>query len=485
MLSIGLIVAIGCVLVGGVVLLRALRFPSKQVEVAPVTDITIQAEEAAQRLSQAIQFKTISYQDPAQFDKKEFLGLHDYLEKAFPTLHGVLSKEVVGEYSLLYTWKGRSEKLNPILLMAHLDVVPVEQGTEPDWTYPPFEGRIAEGFIWGRGSMDIKLGVLGILEAVETLLKNGFQPERTVYLAFGHDEEIGGHHGASHIAALLQSRGVSLEYVLDEGGSLTKGIVPGVSAPVALVGIVEKGYVSLQLTVDAEGGHSSMPPRETALGIVSKAVYNLEENLLPGRIQGAVRQLFEYAGPEMSFTKKIVFANLWLFGWLVKRQLARSPETDAIIRTTTAPTIARGGTKENILPKNVRFIVNFRILPGDTVEKVINHARKTINDPRVKITPLEQAWEPSVVSDITSESFEVLQKTVRQIFPGTVVAPYMVVGATDSRHYAPLTRNVFKLVPLVATREDLNRVHGTNERISLEGYGQCIKFYVQLIRNSS
>jgi carboxypeptidase PM20D1 len=467
-----------------VVLVRAFRFTSVQVQVDPVTDITVD-EEAAQHLGKAIQFKTISYQDPSHCDENEFLKLHKFLEKTFPTVHSTLTKEPVENYSLLYTWKGRNAKLNPILLMSHLDVVPIAPGTESNWVYPPFSGEVKEGYIWGRGSMDIKSGVMSILEAVEHLVKEGFQPERTVYLAFGHDEEVGGPHGASSIAALLQSRNVVLEYVLDEGGAITKGVVPGVSAPVALVGIAEKGYISVELTVKSEGGHSSMPPRETAVGILSAAIHNLGIHRFPGKIKGVVRELFHYAGPEMSFGKKVTFANLWLFGRVVKTQLARSPKTDALIRTTTAPTIIEGGTKENVLPEEVRAVVNFRILPGETTKTVLDHVRKTIDDPRVKVTTLEQAWNPSVVSDIQSETFKELQKTIRQIFPGTVVTPYLVTGATDSRHYAKLTRNVFKCIPLIATPEDLKRVHGTNERISVENYKQCIQFFVQLIRNSA
>jgi len=468
-----------------VILIQTLRFTSKQVKVEPVTDVAVNAEEAAEHLSKAIQFKTISYQDPEQFDKKEFMGLHEYLEKTFPKVHATLTKEVVAGYSLLYTWKGTNRQLNPILLMAHMDVVPVEEGTEQNWMYPPFSGDIKEGYIWGRGSMDIKSGVLGILEAAEMLLNKGFQPVRTIYLAFGHDEEVGGRHGASHIAALLKSRNVSLEYVLDEGGAITKGVVPGISTPVALVGIAEKGYISLELTVEAEGGHSSMPPPETAVGTLAAAIHNLEKNRFPGKLEKIVRQLFEYVGPEMSFAKKMAFANMWLFSWLIKRQLAQTPKTDALIRTTTAPTIIGGGTKENVLPTKVRAVINFRILPGDTTESVMNRVKETLNNPQVKIRSLEQAWNPSPISDIASESFEALQKTVRQVFPETVVAPYLVTGATDSRHYAPLTRNVFKLVPFMVTAEDLTRVHGTDERISVKDYEGCVQFYVQLIRNSA
>ncbi len=467
-----------------IIVIRTLLFTSKQVHVEPVTDIALDPE-AVQRLSKALQFKTISYQDSQKMDKKEFLGLHNYLEKAFPEVHKTLTKESMSEYSLLYTWKGRSETLKPILLMSHLDVVPVEPGTEKDWVYPAFSGEIKDGYIWGRGSMDIKEGVLSILEAVEHLLKEGFEPERTIYLAFGHDEEVGGLTGAKTIAALLKSRGILLEYVLDEGGAITKGLVPGITGPVALVGVAEKGYISLALTVESEGGHSSMPPKNTAVGILGKAVAALEENKFSGRIQGVVKKMFEYTGPEMSFTKKMIFANLWLFSPLVKHQLAQTPKTDALLRTTTAPTIVKGGTKENVLPTKVEAVVNFRILPGETIETVKDHVKTVINDPRVVVTPLKQVWNPSPVSDLASESYAQLQKTLRQVFPDTVVAPYLVTGATDSRHYLVLTDNVFKIVPIVATPEDLKRAHGTNERILVQDYEKCIKFFIQVIRNSA
>ncbi len=333
--------------------------------------------------------------------------------------------------------------------------------------------------------MDIKCAVFSIFEAVESLLKNGFSPPHTIYLAFGHDEEVSGFQGASKIAALLEKRGISLEYVLDEGGSLTRGIVPGISAPVALVGVAEKGYVSLELTVESTGGHSSMPPHETAIGVLAKAVSTLERTPFPARIKGPVLNLFNYTGPEMPFFRRMAFANLWLFSPAVKNRLAQSPETDAMIRTTTAPTIIEGGTKENILPKKVKAVINFRILPGDTTKDVIDRVHKVINNPEVKVNQLKQGWEPSLVSDVESPAFTMLQKTVRQIYPGTIVAPYLVSGATDSRHYRNLTRNVFKFTPIMAGREDLKRIHGVDERIGCEDYNQCVRFFIQLIRNSA
>ncbi|MBU7013378.1 MAG: M20 family peptidase [Theionarchaea archaeon] len=467
-----------------VMLVRAGLFKSRQLSVEPVTRQVID-QKAPERLSKAVQFRTISYQEETECDRKQFQGLHEYLKEAFPKTHSTLTREVVADYSLLYTWKGKNLNVSPILLMSHLDVVPIEPGTESEWTCPPFSGDIKDGYIWGRGTMDIKEGVLGILEAVEALLQEDFVPERTIHLAFGHDEEVGGPRGASSIAALLKERGVALEYVLDEGGTNTIGIIPGVNVPVALVGVAEKGYISLELSVRSEGGHSSMPPRETAAGILSRAISNLERHRFPSKFKGVVRDLVEYTGPEMTFIKKILFANLWLFKGLVVSQLSESPNTDSLIRTTTAPTILEGGTKENILPKRVRAVVNFRILPGETTETVMKRVADVINDSRVEIAQMTQAWNPSQISDTNSQSFAAIQRTIRQIFPSTVVAPYLVTGATDSRHYLPLTRNVFKIVPLVVTSEDLKRIHGTDERISVENYTECIQFYIQLIKNSA
>jgi len=333
--------------------------------------------------------------------------------------------------------------------------------------------------------MDDKVSVLGILETVEMLLAEGFQPRRTIYLAFGHDEEVGGLNGAAKIVALLHSRGVQLEYVLEEGSAIAEGVMPGVSAPVALAGIAEKGYVSLELTVEGQGGHSSMPPTHTAVGILSTAIHNLEKNQFPTGIEGVTRKMFEYVGPEMSFGKKMVFANLWLFGPLVGRLLAASPMTNALTRTTTAATVFEGGVKENVVPTKARAIVNFRILPGDSINSVIDHVRKAADDPRIKITPLSTLLsEPSSVSDTESAAFQLLQRTIRQVYPDVVVAPWLVVGGTDSRHYAKLSANIFRFIPMRIGPGDTQRFHGTDERISVEDYEQYVRFLIQLIRNS-
>ncbi len=476
---------VGLIIVVSVVLIRTLRFTSRQVEVDPQPRVAIDGEKIAEHLAKAIQFRTVSHGDAAQFDGDAFLAFHQYLEQTFPKVHSTLIKEVVGNHSLLFTWNGQTEGLKPILLMGHMDVVPVEPGTEENWTHPPFGGRIVDGYVWGRGTIDDKVSILGMLEAVEMLLAQGFHPSRTMYLAFGHDEEIGGLLGAATIARLLLSRGIELEYILDEGGAITYGIVPGVSAPVALIGIAEKGYLSIELTVHSPGGHSSMPPKQTAIGILSTAIQNLERNQFPAEITGATGQLFAYLGPEMPLTERIVFANLWLFGWLVERHLVASSLTNALVRTTTAATMFASGVKENVLPAQAKAVVNFRILPGESVQSVIDHVRESIGDPRVTITPLKKVLsEPSAVSATEASSFENIHRTIRQIFPDVIVAPWLVVGATDSRHYAQLSHNIYRFIPIQMRPEDTRRFHGTNERIAVENYEDCVRFFMQLIRNS-
>jgi carboxypeptidase PM20D1 len=478
------IVTLAVLVVLSVVLLRAARFTSRQVPIKPVERASIDPRAAADRLAGALRLRTISQQDPANVDREQFLALHRYLAEQFPTVHARLPREVIGDYSLLYTWKGTEARRKPVVLLSHLDVVPVEAGTEGQWTYPPFDGRIAEGYIWGRGALDDKFGVLGILEAAEHLLQGGFQPRSTLYFAFGHDEEQGGDAGAQQIAARLHSRDVEAAFVLDEGGAILRGVLPGLAAPIAAIGIAEKGSVSVEMTVHAAGGHSSSPPPSSAIGILSAAVHRVERNQMRVSLGGPSRDFFDYAGPELPFVYRTVFANLWLFGGLVERELVASPATNATIRTTTAVTMIAGGVKENVLPTTARAVVNFRILPGDSVQQVVDHVRRAADDPRVEIRPLPGAREPSVTSPTDAPSFLLLQRTIGEIFPSVVVAPYLTIGGTDARHYAQLTPNTYRFTPIIADPGDLTRLHGINERIAIENYEQVVQFFIQLIRNS-
>ena len=470
-------------LLATVVVVRTSRLVIQPVETEPATLIEVDAQ-AAERFAASLRFETVSHQNPEEFQGEEFLKLHAYREEAFPQVHSALSKEVVGDYSLLYTWKGTEENLKPVLLMGHIDVVPIEPGTEESWSYPPFGGEIAEGYVWGRGAMDDKVGVLGILEAVETLLASGFAPRRTVMLAFGHDEEVT-QTGAQALVALLESRGVELEFVLDEGGGISEGTIPGIDKSVATVGISEKGYLSLELSVEVSGGHSSVPPPQSAVGILSAAISRLEQNPFPLRLSGPVRQMYEALAPEMPFSRRMLFANLWLFDGRVLAQLAASPSTAAGIRTTTAATIFEAGVKENVLPSKARAVVNFRILPDENIEGTTERVRAVIGDPRVKLTELVGAGEPSPVSSTESAQYKMLGKTVRQIYPEVLIVPYLVQGYTDSSFYTKLSPNVYRFNPGIEGPDDLKRFHGTDERTAVADYKKQVQFFAQVLRNSA
>lgn len=469
----------------GFLLYNTFNLKSKQMQIETLPQVKIDNQAAVQRLSLAVRFQTVSTAEKAATKAEEFQKFHQFLQESFPKTHTLLTKETIGDYSLLYTWRGNDANLKPIILMAHQDVVPVDEATANQWTHAPFSGDIADGFVWGRGTLDDKASLLSIFETIEMLLNENFQPKRTIYLVFGHDEEIGGKRGALQIAKLLKERSVNAEFVLDEGGSITDKILKGVENPAALVGIAEKGYMSLELTVEEAGGHSSQPPKNTAVGVLSKAITRLEETPFPGGIRGITAQMFDKLAPETAFNQKFFLANLWLFRPLVERQLASTPSSNAALRTTTAATVFNAGVKDNVLPNKATAVVNFRILPGETIESVVERVRQTIGDERVKIAPYgENLWNPSPVSDVNSPNFQTVEKTIRQTFPDTIVAPYLMLAASDSRHFAEISPNIYRFSPTKVNSEDLLRIHGINERISVETYTQGIGFYYNLIKNS-
>jgi carboxypeptidase PM20D1 len=326
--------------------------------------------------------------------------------------------------------------------------------------------------------------VLAQLEAVEYLLSTGFQPTRTLLLAFGQDEETLGKRGAGTISAALAKRGTKLEYVLDEGGCIKTDGVAGIKKPVALVGIAEKGYLTLALTATGKGGHSSMPPTQTSIGAVAAAVVKLEQHPFPARLDGGDDHLLDYLASEVSFGQRLVFTNRWLFAPLIKKIFAGTPSTNATLRTTTAPTIFQAGAKENVLPIDATATVNFRLLPGDSVAGVVREVRRIIDDETISIKIVGQPNQPSPVSDPESATFQKLHRTIRSVFPEVVVAPYVVLGATDSRQYVPLTPNVYRFTPIQINQEGIESMHGSNERLAVKNYPLMVQFYATLIRNS-
>jgi carboxypeptidase PM20D1 len=397
-------------------------------------------------------------------------------------LHNAVMLELVSGHTLLYRWAGADPALEPALLMAHYDVVPVEPGTDGEWSHAPFSGTAADGYIWGRGALDNKSGVMGILEAAEMLVNDGYQPQRTLLISFGHDEEIGGTRGAQRVAEVLETRGERLALVLDEGGFIIpdSGVIDG---SIALIGTAEKGYLNLQLQVRGTGGHSSQPPAETPIGILARAIYRVERAGFEARYMSPTQDLFRFIGPELPLPQRVVFANEWLFRPLIVWQLQADLLTNAMVRTTVAPTMLRGSDKDNVLPIVAEGLVNFRLAPGDTVESVTTHVRNVINDDRVLVAPLGIAIDSSPVSRADVPMFEMLARTIREIHPDVKVAPYLVIGATDARHFVNVSDHVYRFLPFEVPIADVGRLHGTDERLSVDTYVDGIRFYRQLIRN--
>ncbi len=463
---------------------NTLRHGSRQLQVPPAPPLTLDEKGVADKLGAAIRLRTVSSHDDAKLNEDQFKALHALLAQRFPRVHATLQREVVGDLSLLYTWKGSDPKAKPIAMLAHQDVVPIAPGTERNWQTDPFAGEVKDGFIWGRGAWDDKANLIAQLEAVEMLLAAGFQPRQTVYLAYGADEEVGGKRGAAQIVALLQQRQVKLDFVIDEGLLITEGIMPGLSQPAALIGIAEKGYLSVVMRVPATPGHSSMPPPKgtSAIGMMSAALRRLDDEQLPAGIRGVAREMFETIAPEMGGFSRVALSNLWLFGPMVQAQLEKSASTNAMLRTTTALTVVNAGNKDNVLPGLAEGTVNFRILPGESRESVMQHVKSKTGE-RFELYALPGSADPSPVTPTASASYQLINRTVRELFPGTLVAPGLVVAATDSRLYTPISDHIYRFSPVRAKPEDLARFHGTNERISTSNLGELVRFYHQLLRN--
>ena len=468
----------------GAAVARALVLPSRQVRVAPAPKLVLDDSAALSRLAGAIRIPTVSHQAASEDDTSAFAVMTSYLAQAYPRMHATLTRETVGARGLLYTWKGSDSTRQPIVLVAHLDVVPVEQGTEANWTHPPFDGAIADGFMWGRGSFDDKGSAIAICEAIEKLVSQDAKPARTVLLAFGLDEEVGGRAGAQGIAALLAERKVHAAMVLDEGGAVLEGGPLPITRPVALVGIAEKGYLTLALSTSAEGGHSSMPPAQTAIGVLGAAIAAIESHPSPGSLRGPSQAMFDYLAPEMSLVPKVLFANQWVFRWLIERQLSAAASSNAMLRTTAAATVFTAGTKDNVLPSSARVLVNFRTFPGEKIADVIARVKTVVHDARVTIEPLGEQREASPVSP-TDSTFTALQRSIATIFPNVVVAPYLVVGGTDASYYTRIAEHVYRFLPIRLPNADLAGMHGTNERVAIPAWLDAVRLYHQLVLDAT
>ncbi|WP_417589531.1 M20 family peptidase [Owenweeksia hongkongensis] len=476
-----LIIVLGVAILVAIVLFRTFSFTAPQLS-NTLSPVNVKSDGSL--LSQAISYETISHKREMR-DDSVFLAFHSFLQKSFPKLHRQLTRELVNEHSLLYTWEGADLSKKPLVLAAHMDVVPVDYASRNDWDVAPFSGVILEGNIYGRGTIDDKGSLIAIMESIENLINQGFKPDRTIILAFGHDEEIGGNEGAKAMAAILEKRATRAWMVIDEGGTLANGIVPGIEGTVALIGTSEKGYVSLEVSADMAGGHSSMPEPMNALEAVNRAIYKLKENPLPDRFSEPILGFVDYIGPHLPFVQKMAFANTWLFKPIIFNTYKKSASGSALVHTTQVVTMFNSGLKDNVVPTRARAVVNYRLLPGDSPEVILGRAKDLINDTIVKVTIYDDfAVAASPISDHSSLEFEFLANAIIAVNPNAIVSPYLVLGATDGRYYYNITDKVFRFSPIPVKKDDLSRIHGVNERVSVKGYEKSVSFYATLIKNS-
>jgi carboxypeptidase PM20D1 len=442
------------------------------------------SDQIAQHLAESVRFKTISHQNLADFDPKPFEQHKQFLQDTYPEVFSQLKVQWVNKYSLLIKWPGSDSSLKPALFLAHTDVVPIEPGTEKEWTYPPFAGVIQDGIIWGRGTLDDKVGVIGLLEATTALLGENYKPTRDIYFAFGHDEEVSGPYGATAMAEIFKQQGITFEFILDEGGAVIADYPVLPDNKVATVNVSEKTYTTLTLTARGQGGHSSTPPKHTAIGILAEALAKIEANPMPARITLPVQGMLEAFAPYLSGMQRFVFNNLWLTESLVINEMDKDPLTAAFIRSTSAVTMFNGGIKENVVPQIATAKVNFRLLPGDTKDDAIAHVRAVIKNDKIEITTSDWAIKSKVAST-ENLGFVSIKTAVKTVYPGSVVAPSLMFGATDSRMYNDLSDNIYRFHGMEITMAQTGTIHGTDEHISIESMSNSVKVAKHIIMNST
>lgn len=446
--------------------------------VYPSVEVTGISDSAALHLSQAIQIKTVSFGDTLPIDTTEFLKFRVFLETTYPTVHQKLPRQIFSEFSYVYTWKGKNTTLKPYVIMAHMDVVPVEAVAEKNWTVPSFSGTIKGDTIWGRGAVDDKASAISIFEAAEQLLRENFQPERTIYLCFGHDEEIAGKRGAASISAWFKEQKIHPELVLDEGGQVDREHFKELQRPVAVIGVGEKGYVNIDLTVEIPGGHSSMPFPETAIDILNSAIAKIRAQQMPAKITPPIQELFLRIGPGGGLLNRMALSNQWLFKSMLITELEKTKQTNALIHTTLVPTIVKAGIKDNVIPSVAKATFNSRILTGETSDDVVNFVKKAINDERVTVKKQTiSLMEPSALTSSEHPMFKKVETIVYKIVPNVIVSPYLMVGATDSRYFRPFSDAVVNFAPMT----DAKGFHGIDERIPITDLKRMIFYYKMLM----
>lgn len=458
---------------------RALLFRAPRINPPqPVTE-QVDADAAAAALSALVACKTVSHADAALDDPSAFTQLETLLPKLFPLVHQACTHEKVGARGLVYHWSGQTSE-NPLVLTAHYDVVPAEGGV---WEHDPFSGDIADGFIHGRGTLDTKCTLAAIMTAAETLLSQGFTPAQDIYLCFGGDEEVMG-EGAKQIAATLEARGVRPLMVVDEGGAIVEKVFPGVAQPCALIGIAEKGSVNYTATAVSSGGHSSAPPVSTPLTLLANAVQRIQKYPFRFQVTAPARALIQNLAPHSTFAYRLIFANLWAFAPLLDRITRKSGgELNALFRTTVAFTMMHGGETANVLPSSAELTMNVRVLPGETIEGTLHGLRQRVDNKRV-VVALARGLAPSAVSSVAGAGYAALCKAIWEVYPEVLISPYLMIAASDARHYERICPHVYRFSGMRLTGEERRMIHGVNERIPIAKLADTVRFFMRVMQNT-
>jgi carboxypeptidase PM20D1 len=439
--------------------------------------IDYDSKEPIETLTGAIQFETVSYKDPSLTNWDEFDKLHDYLKEKFPLVFENLTYHCDTPHNLIFKFEGKDTTKKPLLLTAHQDIVPADAST---WDTPPFKGTQKDGYLYGRGSFDVKILVITILQSFEELLRKNEKPSRTVFAAFGCDEEASGDNGAILIANQFKKEGIEFEMVLDEGGAVAEDYLKGINNPITAIGIAEKGYLDLKLFRSKNGGHSSTPNFPTAMGEIADAVSKIEKNPMKTRITPPIKDLINTLGKSASFSMGALFLNQGITAPIIKAAFSKGATTRALISTTITPTMIAGSNAPNVIAKEAYAILNCRILPGDDENVVINHIKKVIKNDNIKMEVLNYK-PPCPIAPTGTDAWNTLTKTIKRTFPDAITTSFLMMGATDAKNYHNVCDNIYRFEPCQMNQTEIGKMHNDNERISFDNIHNATKFYLDLI----
>jgi carboxypeptidase PM20D1 len=509
MKNFSLFLLFGLIVLAGILIVKTIMHPFAKLSGAQPDPVKVVVpEHSVKRFARGLQFATVSFMDSTENDFAVYDSFRLFVRNAYPRIFEHVSDTIINGHQWLLYWKGKNASLKPLLFMSHYDVVapgdfdheeanvgqnmfdfsdnpaPLPTAEFKGWAYAPFSGAVTGGRVHGRGAIDMKGVVFSLFEAADTLLSKGYVPERDIYISLNPDEEVGGLRGAAHLAAFFRARGLRFETIYDEGGIVAApGTAEGINQNIAFVGMGEKGVVAYRIKVMGTGGHASMPPLETAAGRAAVIMQRLENNQLPQRLIEPTQNFLNVAGAGMGFAGKMAIANQWLLKAMLLKQMEKNPQANALTRTTTAITMLKGSDGNNVLAPVVEVVINFRILPGETSEDVLNHINKACEGYEVEIDAPRIPVEPSNISPANGRGYELIHEAVEKLYPGTLITPYLTIGATDSKHMGDLSDRIYRFMPVLLNPFEQRSIHNFNEYMSIDNFGRMIAYYSYLMEN--